>query len=304
MILLGHAFCDLSNLSDDWGLLNLMTGGSHDRGENDPAARADDPLGPLLRNPCRAMEDMRIHGMDEKAQKAHIRAVKDFALFLGRSPDTATPDDLRAYQLHMTDTGVTPPTYNARIMALRFLFGKEATVPAQPDMQGADLAERIRSAAWSPVKGEVRPLSAAARHDRHDDAVRRDPDHLRPRNQRCNQRHRQDRVHAQPTQHGNDPDEKREHGPSRACRSPSRHRQLNGANATWSCAAPWRRPREWVLSAVRPRMNFFDSVFSNVDFPTPDDPTRATVCPGPHQGANVSAASGAFAFNMTTSNPS
>jgi integrase/recombinase XerD len=43
---------------------------------------------------------------------------------LKRSPDTATPDDLRAYQLHMTDTEVTPPTYNARIMALRFLFGK------------------------------------------------------------------------------------------------------------------------------------------------------------------------------------
>ena len=72
----------------------------------------------------RMIEDMRIHGMGDKAQKAHIRAVKDFALFLGRSPDTATPDDLRAYQLHMTDTGVTPTTYNARIMALRFLFGK------------------------------------------------------------------------------------------------------------------------------------------------------------------------------------
>jgi len=72
----------------------------------------------------RMIEDMRIHGMGDKAQKAHIRAIKDFASFLKRSPDTATPDDLRAYQLHMTDTGVTPTTYNARIMALRFLFGK------------------------------------------------------------------------------------------------------------------------------------------------------------------------------------
>ena len=71
----------------------------------------------------RMMEDMRIHGMGDKAQKAHIRAIKHFAGFLGRSPDTATPDDLRAYQLHMTDTEVTPPTFNARIMALRFLFG-------------------------------------------------------------------------------------------------------------------------------------------------------------------------------------
>ena len=72
----------------------------------------------------RMIEDMRIHGMGDKAQKAHIRAVKDLAGFLKRSPDTATPDDLRAYQLHMTDTNVTPPTYNARIMALRFLFGR------------------------------------------------------------------------------------------------------------------------------------------------------------------------------------
>jgi len=47
---------------------------------------------------CRAAEDMRIHGMGDKAQKAHIRAVKDFAGFLKRSPDTATPDDRAAHQ--------------------------------------------------------------------------------------------------------------------------------------------------------------------------------------------------------------
>jgi site-specific recombinase XerD len=71
----------------------------------------------------RMIEDMRIRGMGEKAQKAHIRAIKDFSAFLGRSPDTATPEDLRAYQLHMTDTGVTPSTFNVRIVALRFFFG-------------------------------------------------------------------------------------------------------------------------------------------------------------------------------------
>ena len=71
----------------------------------------------------RMMEDMRIRGMGDKAQKAHIRAVKDFAKFLKRSPDTATPEELRAYQLHMTDTGVSPTTFNARIVALRFFFG-------------------------------------------------------------------------------------------------------------------------------------------------------------------------------------
>jgi site-specific recombinase XerD len=71
----------------------------------------------------RMIEDMRIRGMGDKAQQAHIRAIKDFARFLKRSPDTATPDDLRAYQLHMTNAGITAPTFNARIVALRFFFG-------------------------------------------------------------------------------------------------------------------------------------------------------------------------------------
>jgi site-specific recombinase XerD len=71
----------------------------------------------------RMIEDMRIRGMGEKAQAAHIRAIRDFAAFLGHSPDTATPEELRAYQLHMTDTGVTPSTFNVRIVALRFFFG-------------------------------------------------------------------------------------------------------------------------------------------------------------------------------------
>ncbi|MCV3273073.1 phage integrase N-terminal SAM-like domain-containing protein [Roseobacter sinensis] len=72
---------------------------------------------------ARMIEDMRIRGMVETSQKAHIRALKDFTAFLGRAPDTATPDELRAYQLHVTDTGVTPSVYDARITALRFFFG-------------------------------------------------------------------------------------------------------------------------------------------------------------------------------------
>jgi integrase/recombinase XerD len=79
----------------------------------------EDKVTPLR---ARMMEDMRIRGMGDKAQKSHIRAIKDFAGFLQRSPDTATPDELRAYQLHMTDTGVTPSTFNTRIVALRFFF--------------------------------------------------------------------------------------------------------------------------------------------------------------------------------------
>ena len=71
----------------------------------------------------RMLEDMRIRGMAEKTQQAHIRGIKDFARFLKRSLDTATPEELRAYQLHMTDTGVSAPTFNVRIVSLRFFFG-------------------------------------------------------------------------------------------------------------------------------------------------------------------------------------
>lgn len=59
---------------------------------------------------------MRIRGVGEQSQKAHIWAIKDVAAFQKRAPDTATPDDLRAYQPHVTDAGVTPSTFNARIL--------------------------------------------------------------------------------------------------------------------------------------------------------------------------------------------
>jgi site-specific recombinase XerD len=71
----------------------------------------------------RMIEDMQIRGLGEKTQKAHIRNVKHFAAFLGRAPDTATPEDLRTYQLQMTNDAVSASTYNVRIISLRFLFG-------------------------------------------------------------------------------------------------------------------------------------------------------------------------------------
>ena len=65
----------------------------------------------------RMIEDMTIRGIGEKAQSAHIRGVKHLATFLGRSPDTATPEDLRSYQLDMTDKSISASTFNSRIVA-------------------------------------------------------------------------------------------------------------------------------------------------------------------------------------------
>ena len=55
-------------------------------------------------------------------QREYIRAVKKLAAFLERSPDTATAEELRAFQLHLTKTGTNPPTVNATVTALRFFF--------------------------------------------------------------------------------------------------------------------------------------------------------------------------------------
>ncbi|WP_174235092.1 phage integrase N-terminal SAM-like domain-containing protein, partial [Ruegeria sp. EL01] len=48
---------------------------------------------PALRQ--RFLEDMRIKGLQPKTQTMYLRAMRDFTRFLGHSPDTATPEELR-----------------------------------------------------------------------------------------------------------------------------------------------------------------------------------------------------------------
>jgi site-specific recombinase XerD len=79
----------------------------------------DEAMSPLRR---RMIEDMTVRKFVEKTQKDYIRHVKDLTIFLGRSPDTATREDLRRYQLHLTDSGARPPTINSMVSALRFFF--------------------------------------------------------------------------------------------------------------------------------------------------------------------------------------
>ena len=79
----------------------------------------DRPISPLRQ---RMINDMSVRNFVPDTQREYIRAVENLAIFLKRSPDTATAEDLRAYQLHMTKTGVRPPTINAAVTALRFFF--------------------------------------------------------------------------------------------------------------------------------------------------------------------------------------
>jgi integrase/recombinase XerD len=76
-------------------------------------------ISPLRR---RMIEDMTVRHLASETQRNYIRAVKTLASFLGRSPDTATAEDLRLFQLHLNATHVRPPTINNTVTALRFFF--------------------------------------------------------------------------------------------------------------------------------------------------------------------------------------
>ena len=83
----------------------------------------------------RMIEDMTVRHFKEKVQKDYIRHVKNFTAFLGRSPNTATSEDLRLFQLHMPRNQVSPASINCAIVALRFFF--------KVTLERADLVQRL-----------------------------------------------------------------------------------------------------------------------------------------------------------------
>lgn len=79
----------------------------------------------------RMIDDMTLRKLSPTTQLGYIRAVKRLTRFLGRSPDTATAEDLRLFQMHLVEQGVSSTTINATISGLRFFF--EVTLD-QPQM--------------------------------------------------------------------------------------------------------------------------------------------------------------------------
>src|SRR6202045_3098785 len=78
-----------------------------------------DTVSPLRQ---RMIEDMNARKLCAGTQRGRIRACKRFAEFLKRSPDTATLEDIRRFQLHLADTGVSICNRNRIVTGLRFLF--------------------------------------------------------------------------------------------------------------------------------------------------------------------------------------
>lgn len=69
------------------------------------------------------LEDMAMRSVRARTQHDDVRQVRAFAAFLKRSPDTATAEDVRRFQVHQREHGVNESVIGARVSALRFLFG-------------------------------------------------------------------------------------------------------------------------------------------------------------------------------------
>jgi integrase/recombinase XerD len=79
----------------------------------------DEAMSPLRR---RMIEDMTIRKFAAKTQHDYVQRVKNFAAFLGRSPDTASFEDVRRYQLDLATRGAGVATLNQSVVTLRFFF--------------------------------------------------------------------------------------------------------------------------------------------------------------------------------------
>jgi len=70
----------------------------------------------------RMIDDMRMRKRSPKTQSHYLRAVRQFARFLHRPPDTASVEDLCNYQLYLVDHGISPVSLNAAT-ALSVAYG-------------------------------------------------------------------------------------------------------------------------------------------------------------------------------------
>ena len=117
----------------------------------------------------RMIEDMRMRRLSPKTQTAYIRAVRRLAAYLGRSPDTATVEDLRNFQLHLVDQGTSPVTLNATITGLKFFC--EITLDRADLMAKMQAVRLPRTLPVVLSREEVARLIAAAANIKHQTAL-------------------------------------------------------------------------------------------------------------------------------------
>jgi hypothetical protein len=157
----------------------------------------------------RMIEDMRLRKLSPMTQTATIRAVKKFTHFLGHSPDTASAEDLRRYQLTLVEEGISSGSLNATITGLKFFFQttleRPETTATTPTTQHLSTGCSVRPAGVRCASSKPSSPDTHRPPHRTEEATRRDPrplrlasppDHAPPIFQRRRHRLAQPRVEA------------------------------------------------------------------------------------------------------------
>ena len=69
------------------------------------------------------IEDMTVRNLSPATQRSYLHAVSKFSRHFGRSPDRLDLEDVRAFQVHLVSTGISWPSLNQTVCALRFFYG-------------------------------------------------------------------------------------------------------------------------------------------------------------------------------------
>ena len=116
----------------------------------------------------RMINDMVSRGLVPQTQKGHVRACKRFAAYLKRSPELATAEDVRLFQLHLIESGLTIQNRNRTMTGVRFQNGGVEALddkPSKPSRVWNRIPDDIRAAlvAMALDEPELSPRELAAR---------------------------------------------------------------------------------------------------------------------------------------------
>ena len=71
----------------------------------------------------RMIEDLQLRNLSPLTQRAYVEHVSRFARHFGRSPAVLGPEEIRAYQIYLTnDKQLAPASIGIAVAALRFLY--------------------------------------------------------------------------------------------------------------------------------------------------------------------------------------
>ena len=113
----------------------------------------------------RLKQDLVIRNYAPKTVKAYVRSVAAFFQHVGKSPARCTPEDVRSYQVHLADRGVSWSTFNITVCALRFFF---TTTMARPwEVKHIPFARRPRKLPVVLSQDEMQRVFAAIDHGQH-----------------------------------------------------------------------------------------------------------------------------------------